>query len=83
MQKEVVVAKDGFEDYFNYLKSKLENLEDEKQAEIDKFVEELNKKYEYKVEVFKKAFDEVADIAVIEVPEEEVAEEVTEEPLEE
>lgn len=85
MQKEVVVAQEGFEDYFEYLKENLGNLEEEKQAEIDKFVEELNKKYEYKVKVYKQAFQSISQVEYVEVPEEateEVVEEVTDEPLE-
>lgn len=86
MQKEIVVAKEGFEDYFEFLKNKMETLEDEKRAEVARLVEEVDKKYEYKVEVFKTAFKSVSDVEYIEEPDEEVTEEeveqATEEPLE-
>ena len=85
MQKEVVVALEGFEDYFEYLKGKIENLESEKQAEIEKLVREVDEKYENKFEKVKKLFAEVSDVKYEEIPEEEIVDEqveVTEEPLE-
>lgn len=82
MQKEVVVAQAGFEDYFEFLKSKIENLEEEKQQEIDKLIEEIEKKYSNKFEVYKTAFTEISEVNYVEVPDEEATEETYEEPLE-
>ena len=77
MQKEVLVALEGFEDYFEYLSDKVANIETEKQEEIAKLVEEVDKKYEHKFEIYKKALSDVTDIKYEEVPdavEEEVVE---------
>ena len=82
MQKEVVVAQAGFEDYFEFLKSKIENLEEEKQQEIDKLIEEIEKKYSNKFEVYKTAFTEISEVNYVEVPEEEATGKTYEEPLE-
>jgi len=77
MQKEVLVALEGFEDYFEYLSDKVANIETEKQEEIAKLVEEVDKKYEHKFEIYKKALSDVTDIKYEEVPDE-VEEEVVE-----
>ena len=72
---EKIVAKNGYEDIFNVIKTNIDSIESRKDEEIRLATEEINKKYAEQLEKLTALLSEVSEI--VELPDE--AEEVTEE----
>jgi hypothetical protein len=70
-EREVVVALEGFEDYFEYLNGKIENIETEKAEEKEKVLAEVDAKYEVRLEKFTEALKGVSRTEIVEVEVEE------------
>ena len=79
MIKEIRVPDERFLDYFEWLTLKIENIEAEKEAEIQELIKPIDEKYATRLDTFKTALDEVSKIEVVEVPDEETVEENNEE----
>ena len=79
MIKEIRVPDERFLDYFEWLTLKIENIEAEKEAEIQELIKPINEKYATRLDTFKIALDDISKIEVVEVPDEEIVEENNEE----
>lgn len=66
MEKEIVIALEGYEDVFDFIKSKIDNIELEKDAEKAKVLVEIDEKYEVRLEKFKNALAEVSTTKIVE-----------------
>lgn len=80
-EREVVVADAGFEDYFEYLTGKIENIEVEKAEEKEKVLAEVDAKYEVRLGKFTEALAGITHTEIVEVEVEET-EAVDETPVE-
>lgn len=80
-EREVVVADAGFEDYFEYLTGKIENIEVEKAEEKEKVLAEVDAKYETRLGKFTEALAGITHTEIVEVEVEET-EAVDETPVE-
>ena len=80
-EREVVVADAGFEDYFEYLTGKIENIEVEKAEEKEKVLAEVDAKYEVRLGKFTEALAGITHTEIVEVEVEET-EAVEETPVE-
>jgi hypothetical protein len=70
-EREVVVADAGFEDYFEYLNGKIENIETEKAVEKEKVLAEVDAKYEVRLAKFTEALAGITHTEIVEVEVEE------------
>lgn len=70
-EREVVVADAGFEDYFEYLNGKIENIEIEKAEEKEKVLAEVDAKYEVRLNKFTEALAGITHTEIVEVEVEE------------
>ena len=70
-EREVVVADAGFEDYFEYLNGKIENIEIEKAEEKEKVLAEVDAKYEVRLTKFTEALAGITHTEIVEVEVEE------------
>lgn len=70
-EREVVVADAGFEDYFEYLNGKIENIETEKAEEKEKVLAEVDAKYEVRLAKFTEALAGITHTEIVEVEVEE------------
>lgn len=80
-EREIVVADAGFEDYFEYLNGKIENIETEKAEEKEKVLAEVDAKYEVRLAKFTEALAGITHTEIVEVEVEET-EAVEEAPVE-
>ena len=80
-EREVVVVDEGFEDYFDFLTGKIENIETEKEAEKEKVLAEVDAKYETRLAKFTDALAGITHTEIVEVEVEET-EAVDETPVE-
>ena len=80
-EREIVVADAGFEDYFEYLNGKIENIETEKAEEKEKVLAEVDAKYEARLAKFTEALAGITHTEIVEVEVEET-EAVEEAPVE-
>ena len=80
-EREIVVADAGFEDYFEYLNGKIENIETEKAEEKEKVLAEVDAKYEVRLAKFTEALAGITHTEIVEVEVEET-ETVEEAPVE-
>ena len=80
-EREVVVADAGFEDYFEYLTGKIENIEVEKAEEKEKVLAEVDNKYAVRLGKFTEALAGITHTEIVEVEVEET-EAVEETPVE-
>lgn len=80
-EREVVVADAGFEDYFEYLTGKIENIEVEKAEEKEKVLAEVDNKYAVRLGKFTEALAGITHTEIVEVEVEET-EAVDETPVE-
>lgn len=80
-EREVVVADAGFEDYFEYLTGKIENIEVEKAEEKEKVLAEVDNKYAVRLGKFTEALAGITHTEIVEVEVEET-ETVDETPVE-
>lgn len=65
---EKIVAKNGYEDIFDVIKTNIDNLESRKDNEIYSATEEINKKYAEQLEKLNALLTEVSEI--VELPDE-------------
>ena len=72
-EREVVVADAGFEDYFEYLNGKIENIEAEKAEEKEKVLAEVDAKYAVRLAKFTEALAGITHTEIVEVEVEEIA----------
>lgn len=83
MQKEILVAKEGFEDIFDILNNKIAEIDSAKDAEIAAVVKAIEEKYAARLGEYTETLSTVSKVEVVEVPDEEpeaaVIEEATEE----
>lgn len=70
-EREVVVADAGFEDYFEYLTGKIENIEVEKAEEKEKVLAEVDNKYAVRLGKFTEALAGITHTEIVEVEVEE------------
>ena len=70
-EREVIVSDAGFEDYFEYLTGKIENIEVEKAEEKEKVLAEVDAKYEVRLSKFTEALAGITHTEIIEVEVEE------------
>lgn len=80
-EREVVVVDEGFEDYFEYLTGKIENIEVEKAEEKEKVLAEVDAKYAVRLGKFTEALAGITHTEIVEVEVEET-EAVEETPVE-
>lgn len=80
-EREVVVVDEGFEDYFEYLTGKIENIEVEKAEEKEKVLAEVDNKYAVRLGKFTEALAGITHTEIVEVEVEET-EAVEETPVE-
>lgn len=73
---EKIVAKNGYEDIFNVIKTNIESIESRKDEEIRLATEEINKKYAEQLEKLTALLSEVSEIVELPDETEEVAEEI-------
>ena len=78
-ERQIVVADAGFEDYFEYLNGKIENIETEKAEEKVKVLAEVDAKYEVRLSKFTEALSGISHSETIEVEVEDVESEVVDE----
>lgn len=78
-ERQIVVADAGFEDYFEYLNGKIENIETEKAEEKEKVLAEVDAKYEVRLAKFTEALLGISHSETIEVEVEDVETEVVDE----
>ena len=78
-ERQIVVADAGFEDYFEYLNGKIENIETEKAEEKEKVLAEVDAKYEVRLAKFTEALSGISHSETIEVEVEDVESEVVDE----
>lgn len=78
-ERQIVVADAGFEDYFEYLNGKIENIETEKAEEKEKVLAEVDAKYEVRLAKFTEALSGISHSETIEVEVEDVETEVVDE----
>lgn len=76
--KPVRVADENFEDYFEFLTEKISNIEAEKELEKEEMLAKIDEKYSIRLSKFELALDGISTIKEIEVPDEEVQQEETE-----
>ncbi len=69
MVREEVVALEGFEEEFEYLNGKIDNIKADEQAEIDKVVAEVEAKFAVKLDKYKSLVAEISEVREVEVPE--------------
>ena len=74
--REVVVSNAGFEDFFEYLNGKIENIEAEKAEEKERVLAEVDAKYEVRLAKFTEALDGISHTETVEVEVEDVEPEV-------
>lgn len=72
-EREVIVADAGFEDYFEYLNGKIDNIETEKAEEKERVLAEVDAKYEVRLAKFTEALAGITHTEIVEVEVEEVA----------
>ena len=77
MQKEIVVAKEGFEDIFELLNNKIAEIDAAKEAEVQESIKAIEEKYAVRLGEYTETLSTVSKVEVVEVPDEEV--EATEE----
>lgn len=70
-EREVVVADAGFEDYFEYLTGKIENIEVEKAEEKEKVLAEVDARYAVRLGKFTEALAGITHTEIVEVEVEE------------
>lgn len=75
MVKEVLVAKKGYEEEFDFINKKIANVEADKDIELAKAKEEVEAKFSEKLETYKSFLTDVSEVVEEEV-EDEVQEEV-------
>lgn len=80
--REVVVSDAGFEDYFDYLNGKIENIETEKAEEKERVLAEVDAKYEVRLVKFTEALSGISHTETVEVEVEDVEPENEETPVE-
>ena len=80
-EREVIVSDAGFEDYFEYLTGKIENIEIEKAEEKERVLAEVDAKYEVRLSKFTEALAGITHTEIVEVEVEET-ETVDETPVE-
>lgn len=80
--REVVVSIAGFEDYFEYLNGKIENIEAEKAEEKERVLAEVDAKYEVRLAKFTEALSGISKTETVEVEVEDVEPENEETPVE-
>lgn len=80
--REVVVSNAGFEDYFEYLSGKIENIETEKAEEKERVLAEVDAKYEVRLAKFTEALSGISHTETVEVEVEDVEPENEETPVE-
>lgn len=73
-EREIVVADEGFEDYFDFLNGKIESIETEKSAEKEKVLAEVDAKYEARLSKFVEALAGITHTEVVEVEVEDIDE---------
>ena len=66
-EREVVVANEGFEDFFEYLNGKIANIETEKAAEKEKVLAEVDARYEVRLAKFTEALAGITHTEIVEV----------------
>lgn len=81
MQKEIVIAKEGFEDIFVMLKNKIDEIEIAKENEKTTLCAEIDSKYDLRLADFQNTLSGISKTEIFEIEDEVLVEEQPQEEL--